>query len=194
MEKELIGVFVTENPINKILQPFLDLDLPKIEEISQKPNDSPIKTVAVIKKFKTILTKKNNAKMAFVTLEDETGSIEAVIFPKIYDKVSDLLEENKAVYIEGKINIRDDNPSILVDVLTNQVPENSSKYDFVINIPKTATQNQLMKLNSLLKNNPNGHRGLIILPNGKNLPLSYGVNYNQELQEQIDSILLSNPS
>ena len=132
--------------------------------------------------------------MAFVTLEDETGSIEAVIFPKIYDKVSDLLEENKAVYIEGKINIRDDNPSILVDVLTNQVPENSSKYDFVINIPKTATQNQLMKLNSLLKNNPNGHRGLIILPNGKNLPLSYGVNYNQELQEQIDSILLSNPS
>jgi hypothetical protein len=51
-----------------------------------------------------------------------------------------------------------------------------------------------MKLNSLLKNNPNGHRGLIILPNGKNLPLSYGVNYNQELQEQIDSILLSNPS
>jgi DNA polymerase-3 subunit alpha len=194
MEKELIGIFVTENPINKILQPFLDLDLPKIKEISQKSNDSSIKTVAVIKKFKTILTKKNNTKMAFVTLEDETGSIEAVVFPKVYDKISNLLEENKAVYIEGKINIRDGNPSILVDVLSDQVPKNTNKYDFVINIPKTATQNQLIKLNNLLKNNPNGHRGLIILPNGKNLPLSYGVNYNQKLQEQIDSILLSNSS
>ena len=132
--------------------------------------------------------------MAFVTLEDETGSIEAVIFPKVYDKISSLLEENKAVYIEGKINIRDGNPSILIDVFTNKSPENSSQYDFVINVPKNATQNQLMKLNSLLKNNPNGHRGLIILPNGKNLPLSYGVNYNQNLQKEIDSIFLSNQS
>jgi len=194
MEKELIGVFVTENPINKILEPFLNLNLPKIKEISEKANDTLVKTAAVIKKFKNIFTKKNNAKMAFVTLEDETGSIEAVIFPKVYEKISTLLEENKAVYIEGKINIRDGNPSILIDVFTNKPPENSSQYDFVINVPKNATQNQLMKLNSLLKNNPNGHRGLIILPNGKNLPLSYGVNYNQNLQEQIDSIFLSNQS
>jgi len=194
MEKELIGVFVTENPINKILEPFLNLNLPKIKEINEKANDTLVKTAAVIKKFKNIFTKKNNAKMAFVTLEDETGSIEAVIFPKVYDKISSLLEENKAVYIEGKINIRDGNPSILIDVFTNKSPENSSQYDFVINVPKNATQNQLMKLNSLLKNNPNGHRGLIILPNGKNLPLSYGVNYNQNLQKEIDSIFLSNQS
>ncbi len=194
MEKELIGIFVTENPISKILKPFINLDLPKIKEITQKPNNHPIKTVAVIKKFKNIFTKKNNAKMAFVTLEDETGSIESVIFPKIYEKVSPLIEENKPIYIEGKINIREGNSSLLIDVLTQDPPKNSSKYDFVINVPKTATQNQLVKLNSLLKNNPNGHRGLIILPNGKNLPLSYGVNYNQKLQKEIDSILLLNPN
>jgi hypothetical protein len=47
-----------------------------------------------------------------------------------------------------------------------------------------------MQLNTLLKNNPNGHRGLIILPNGKNIPLNYGVNYNENLQEQINNILL----
>ena len=46
-----------------------------------------------------------------------------------------------------------------------------------------------MELNNLLKTNPNGHRGLIILPNGKNVVLSYGVNYTPELQKQIDMIL-----
>jgi len=191
MEKELIGVFVTENPLNKILEPFASLGLPKISEVLQKTNDAPIKFIAAIKRFKNIFTKKNNAKMAFVTLEDETGTIEAVVFPKTYERISNLLEENKAVYIEGKINIREGSLSVLVDSLTDKVPENSSKYDFVITVPQKASQNQLMQLNTLLKNNPNGHRGLIILPNGKNLPLSYGVNYNQELQKQIDDIFLS---
>nr|MCW1949236.1 OB-fold nucleic acid binding domain-containing protein [Candidatus Shapirobacteria bacterium] len=194
MEKELIGVFVTENPLSKILKPFASLGLPKISEILQKTNDTPIKLVAAIRRFKNILTKKNNAKMAFVTLEDETGTIESVVFPKTYERIANLLEENKAVYIEGKVNIREGSLSILIDSLTDKVPENSSKYDFVITVPQNASQSQLMKLNTLLKNNPNGHRGLIILPNGKNLPISYGVNYNDDLQRQIDDILLSKPN
>jgi DNA polymerase III subunit alpha len=191
MEKELIGVFVTENPLSKILEPFVSLNLPKINQVIQKPSGSPVKLVAVIRKFKNIFTKKNNSKMAFVTLEDDTGNIEAVVFPKTYEQFANLLEENKAVYIEGKTNTREDTLSILVDTISLKAPKNTDKYDFVITVPKTASQNQLMKLNTLLKNNPNGHKGLIILPNGKNLPLSYGVNYNQSLQKQIEDILLS---
>lgn len=189
MEKELIGVFVTENPINKILKPFETLGLPKISEILQKTGDVQVKFVAAIHKFKTIFTKKSNAKMAFVTLEDGTSTIEAVIFPKTYERVAPILAENKAVYVEGKTNIREGSFSILIDSITDKAPENTSKYDFVITVPKNASQNQLMQLNTLLKNNPNGHRGLIILPNGKNLPLSYGVNYNQQLQDKINQIL-----
>jgi DNA polymerase-3 subunit alpha len=189
MEKELIGVFVTENPINKILKPFETLGLPKINEILQKSGDIQVKFVAAIRKFKTILTKKSNAKMAFVTLEDANGTIEAVIFPKVYERVFPMLAENKPVYIEGKTNIREGSFSILVDSITDKAPENTSKFDFVITVPKAASQSQLMQLNTLLKSNPNGHRGLIILPNGKNLPLSYGVNYNEDLQKQIDKIL-----
>jgi DNA polymerase-3 subunit alpha len=192
MEKELIGVFVTENPISKILKPFETLGLPKISEILQKTADTPVKFVAAIRKFKTIFTKKNNAKMAFVTLEDESGTIEAVVFPKTFERVESVLAENKAVYIEGKTNIREGSFSVLIDSINEKPPENTSKYDFVITVPKTASQSQLMQLNTLLKSNPNGHRGLIILPNGKNLALSYGVNYNEKLQKEIDTILLSN--
>ncbi|MDD2483133.1 MAG: DNA polymerase III subunit alpha [Candidatus Shapirobacteria bacterium] len=192
MEKELLGIYVTENPISKLLLPFQTLGLPKISEIIQKSADVSIKIATSLTKLKIIRTKKNNAKMAFLTLEDETGKIEAVVFPKIFDIVESILAENKAYYIEGKTNIREGNFSILIDSISLDPPKTSSKYDFVITVPKSASQNQLMELNSLLKNNPNGHRGLIILPNGKNIPLNYGVNYNEKLQEQIDNILLSN--
>ena len=190
LEKELLGIFVTENPISKLLLPFQTFDLPKISEILKKNPNSSIKMAVSLTKLKIIRTKKDNAKMAFLNLEDETGKIEAVIFPKTFDIVENILSENKAFYIEGKTNLREGSLSILIDVIDPKPPENSSKHDFVITVPKSANQTQLMALNSLLKKNPNGHRGLIILPNGKNIPLNYGVNYSEDLQKQIDDILL----
>jgi DNA polymerase III alpha subunit len=192
LEKELLGIFVTENPISKILTPFHTLGLPRISEILKKDANTSVKMAASLTKFKLIRTKKNNSKMAFLTLEDETGKIEAVVFPKTFEVVENILAENKAFYIEGKTNLREGNLSILVDTISLEAPKNSSKYDFVITVPKSANQNQLMELNTLLKKNPNGHRGLIILPNGKNIPLNYGVNYDENLQKQIDDILLLN--
>ncbi|MFA6185181.1 MAG: DNA polymerase III subunit alpha [Candidatus Shapirobacteria bacterium] len=192
LEKELLGIFITENPVSKILLPFQTLGLPKISEIIQKDTNIPVKMAASLTKIKMIRTKKNNAKMAFLSFEDETGKIEAVVFPKTFDEIENILAENKAFYIEGKTNIREGALSILIDNISLDPPKNSSKYDFVITVPKNASQNQLMNLNTLLKQNPNGHRGLIILPNGKNIPLNYGVNYNENLQQQIDNIFLSN--
>ncbi|MFA5532686.1 MAG: DNA polymerase III subunit alpha [Candidatus Shapirobacteria bacterium] len=190
LEKELLGVFVTENPLAKILKPFETLDLPKISQIINKSPNSSVKLAAVITKFKMIRTKKNNSKMAFATLSDGTGQIESVIFPKIFDEVEKIISENKPFFIEGKINLREGEISLLIDSISEKIPENTSKYDFVINVPPSTSQKQLMQLNKLLKDNPNGHRGLIILPNGKNLPLSYGVNFSPELKEQIDILLI----
>ena len=127
--------------------------------------------------------------MAFLTIEDETGKIEIVVFPKIYEKCQEILIENKPIYIEGKTNIRDGNISILADVIELNPPQSSAKYDFIIQIPPNTSQNQLMNLNNLLKKNQNGHRGLIILANGKNIPLPYGVNYNPVLLKEINRIL-----
>ena len=127
--------------------------------------------------------------MAFVSLEDDTGKIEMVVFPKTFQQVEQILQENKAIYVEGKMNERDGEKSIIADVISLDAPNNTVKYDFIINVPKNTSQTQLVSLNRLLKNNQNGHRGLIILANGKNIPLSYGVNYNSDLQVKINKIL-----
>lgn len=188
-EKELIGIYVTQNPISKILDQFQMLSLPKIKTLIEKEPYSQVKLVAVINRVKTINTKKNNSKMAFVSLEDDTGKIEMVVFPKTFQQVEQLLRENRAIYVEGKINERDGEKSIIADVISLNAPNNTTKYDFIIKVPENTSQTQLVQLNRLLKNNQNGHRGLIILANGKNIPLSYGVNYNSDLQVKINKIL-----
>ncbi|MBU3935679.1 DNA polymerase III subunit alpha, partial [Patescibacteria group bacterium] len=189
LEKELLGIFVSQNPISKILADFRHLSLPKINTLFDKESNSSLKITAVISKVKAIRTKKDNSPMAFLTLEDETGRIESVVFPKIYEKISPFLIENTAVYLEGKISHRNDEISILVNLLDKKAPDPTADYDFVIKIPPHSSQTKLMNLNRLLKNNPNDHRGLVILENGRKIPLSYGVNYSAHLQKQIDQIL-----
>ena len=191
LEKLLLGVYVTENPISKILEHFQGASLPKIKDLFDKSDNTVCKFTAVITKFKVILTKKDSSKMAFVTLTDESNSIEGVIFPKSFIQFENLLTENQAVYIEGKISSRNDEKSILIDLISLSLPENTKKFDFIIKIPKDTSQSQLMDLNRLLKNNPNGHRGVIIMPTGKEIPLPYGVKYNLDLQKEIDLILKS---
>jgi DNA polymerase III subunit alpha len=189
LEKMLLGIYVTENPTSKILAPFQQATLQKINQILEKRGNDIVKFAAVVHKFKVIHTKKNNSAMAFITFDDGTSQIEGVIFPQAYETYKNIIDENKGLYVEGKISIRDDSKSVLIDMLSETLPENTPKYDFIIEVPGGTTQAQLMELNQLLKSHQNGHRGLIILPNGKQIALSYGVNYNQSLQEEIDKIL-----
>ncbi|MFZ2153205.1 MAG: DNA polymerase III subunit alpha [Microgenomates group bacterium] len=189
-EKLLLGIYVTENPISTMLLPFQNASLSKISDIIQKPANYSAKFVAIINRTKLIRTKKNNAQMAFVTLEDSSGTVDAVIFPKAFEQYQSVALENHPLYFEGKLSFKDDQPAILIDIISATLPENTKTFDFVINVPKGTSQTQLMNLNQLLKQNPNGHRGQIILSNGKNIVIPYGVNYNSALQDKIDSILI----
>ena len=63
---------------------------------------------------KTIKYTRNGKTMAFLTLEDLVGTVEVVVFPKDYEKYRNLLEEEKKVFIKGRVNAEDDKPSKLV--------------------------------------------------------------------------------
>lgn len=189
-EKQLLGIYVTENPIATMLKVFQGASLPTLASFAQIQNNNTVKFVAVINKIKQIRTKKDNSLMAFLSLQDTSGQMEAVIFPKSYEQYKNLLVENSALYFEGKVSQRDEEKSILIDLVSATLPETTKTYDFIIEVPVGTSQTQLMNLNQLLKQNPNGHRGLIVLPNGKNIIIPYGVNYNDALQQKINTILL----
>ncbi|MBU4210510.1 DNA polymerase III subunit alpha [Patescibacteria group bacterium] len=190
LEKELIGIYISENPIKKLLDQYQSFSSQKIIKIIEKPNfNQKIKLAVIINRNKIIRTRKNNSQMAFVTIEDETAKIEAIVFPKTFEQYKDLIIEDKIILVEGKLNERNEEISLIIETITNEIKDIKQEFDFTITIPPGTSQSQLMKLNKLLKNNPNGNKGLIIMPNGKNIPISYGINYNKILQQEIDKIL-----
>ena len=72
----------------------------------------------ILTEVKEKATKKGDY-MAFVTLEDMTGQIESLVFPRVFEKYRPLLNEDAAVVISGKISVREDEaPKLLAERVT----------------------------------------------------------------------------
>ena len=71
-------------------------------------------TIGGIMTSKTIKYTKNNKVMAFITLEDLTGSVEVLVFPQTYEKCAGLLVEDTKLFAEGKVSVEDEKASKLL--------------------------------------------------------------------------------
>ncbi len=112
-EKELLGVYVSGHPLDQ----FED-EVNKRPSITTIKEDGrkgvPVVTAGMIASVKELLTKKGD-RMAFVQIANKTDTIETVTFPEVYQKHKDLLVPGTCIALKGKLNIRNDEPSILID-------------------------------------------------------------------------------
>jgi DNA polymerase-3 subunit alpha len=112
-EKELLGVYVSGHPLDAYTEELAKRgDITNIKADGR--NGIPVVTAGMIEVVKELLTKKGDH-MAFVKLGNLTDSIEMVTFPETYQTYKELLVPGACVAIKGKLSIRNDEPSILVD-------------------------------------------------------------------------------
>ncbi len=117
-EKELLGFFLTNHPLNQNLVAIANQTSHQIATLPEEKEGTKIKVGGIIATVKKIITRKSNAEMAFITLEDNVGyTIECVVFPKIFDINKYQLTKDNIVIIEGKLDFKDEQPVILVDTI-----------------------------------------------------------------------------
>ncbi len=115
IEKEILGVYVSGHP----LDPFKERFEKSRHTIGVLHNDDvkdeqKIIVGGIVDEYKEILTKKGK-KMAFITLSDFTGSIEAVVFPKIFEKYREIIQPDSVVAVQATVSVRDGAKSILIN-------------------------------------------------------------------------------
>ena len=120
-EKEVLGIYISGHPLEKYETMWrknisaLTSDFQLNEETNKsRVEDESRQIVGGMIIAKTIKYTRNGKTMAFLTLEDLVGTVEVVVFPKDYEKYRNLLEEEKKVFIKGRVNAEDDKPSKLV--------------------------------------------------------------------------------
>ncbi len=112
-ERELLGLFVSEHPL-KEYEEILKKYAKPISEIGTQHYQTQIKVVGIITKIKKILTSKKEV-MEFIKIEDPSGEIEIVVFPKILKANSEILEENKTISVTGTISRKDESLKIIAE-------------------------------------------------------------------------------
>ena len=129
MEKEMLGLYVSGHPLSQyqdILERnvnlyssemFVDDENSSDMEISSKKlQDSMRVTVGGIVVSKKTKATKNNNLMAFVGLEDLFGTMELIVFPTVYEKFSQLLQQESIIIVNGRLSVREDEqPKIIAE-------------------------------------------------------------------------------
>ncbi len=110
-EKELLGLYVSGHPLKNFGQVLEKKSLP-ITQISQNLVGKLVKIGGVISGIKKIITKTGRP-MLFVNLTDQHDKIEIVVFPSVIERNPALFQENKVVFVSGKVDMRDGQPKII---------------------------------------------------------------------------------
>ncbi len=106
-EKELLGFYVSDHPLKSVrsaAQLLAPINLTDLETQSRK---ALLCAVVIVSSIKPIVTKKGD-RMAILKLEDLTGHIEAVVFPRVYEQIDSLLVADARLIVWGKPDRKDD--------------------------------------------------------------------------------------
>ncbi len=104
-EKELLGLYVSGHPLDKY-EEKLGKTMP-ISKIKTELQSGMLTIVSgIIEEIKPILTKKGD-RMLFIKIADFTGSIEVVVFPKVYEKSKEILTAENCIAVKGQVTNRE---------------------------------------------------------------------------------------
>jgi DNA polymerase-3 subunit alpha len=124
-EKELLGTCISSHPLD-ILAQFLDERLKPLSQIDSTLVGEVVQVVGMIDAVRTIITKKGDP-MAFARLEDLSGAMELVLFPRTYELVKEMLRDDRPMLVQAKVDLRDDTPKLIVDNIEEYRPPASAK-------------------------------------------------------------------
>ena len=119
MEKETTGIYLSGHPMDDYRRLLKNTHVVPIAELMREDrpfsDDQIVSVAGIIQAFKTKTTR-NNSMMAYVTLEDDTASIEMLAFSNVIGQYGGYIRENSPVVVTGRLSLRDDKePQIIIN-------------------------------------------------------------------------------
>ena len=117
-EKSVLGFYVSAHPLDQHEDTLQRFGNAESTLLSKLPDGSQVIIGGLITNVRRITIQRGRSagkQMAVLGFEDRTGPIDAVVFSEAYAKFQSRLEEDRVVFLIGKLQQRDDGPSVMVD-------------------------------------------------------------------------------
>ncbi len=120
-EKEVLGVYISGHPLEEyeellrqnVTRTTADF-APAGENGMPRGREQEKAVIGGMIIARTVKTTRTNNLMAFITVEDMYGTVEVIVFPKDYEKNRLLLEEDRKVFIQGRVTVEEDKPAKMI--------------------------------------------------------------------------------
>jgi DNA polymerase-3 subunit alpha len=156
-EREMLGLYVSDHPlfgIEHVLASHADTSIASLMGEDGKPEGANVTIAGLITGLQVKRTKKGDL-WAIVTVEDLEGAIECLFFPSAYLTVQNALTHDAVVVVKGRVNRRDDTPTIFASDLTLPDISEGPRGPVVVTIDTNrATQTKVEELKSVLSSHP----------------------------------------
>ena len=127
-EKDIMGVYISGHPLNDYIDKYKSFTLTSEQLHPEMASDeyagemaeyliedgTPVICGGILISVKKHITKKGKQEMAMVTLEDIYGTIDILVFPKVFSIIKDKLVEDSLVTIVGKVSIRENEATVVI--------------------------------------------------------------------------------
>ncbi len=114
-EKEMLGVYLADHPLTAALDNgSRGEDLYLLSDLSREMLGQTVRTIGMLTASRVLTTKKKDA-MLVAKLEDLTGKMDFVVFPKVYEAHRELLKDDAILEVEGKLDERGDSLQLVCE-------------------------------------------------------------------------------
>jgi len=105
LEKELLGLYLSDHPLRRISAELAKLSDTQAVEVTSALQDTEVRVAGLVREVRRVVTRKGQI-MAYATLEDLTGTVDIVLFPRVFEETRLLFEPDKVVVVAGKVDAR----------------------------------------------------------------------------------------
>lgn len=177
-EKELLGMYISSHPLESYRNRLRAAGYVPFSDADRLIGRRNTKSAAIVQEIKQIRTKRGD-QMAFLTLADESMTMEAVLFPDRYRALKNMLEEERIILFKGKIEKRNDSLQWIIDdakqLADDELNEESDKVLFIKSTSET-NRNALQVIAALVKEHP-GNTPIILYDDEKKQSYKLSVDY-----------------
>ncbi len=138
-ERDMLGLYVSDHPlfgVEHILSRLVDAPIARVMADDSRPDGSVLSLAGLITSLQFKTTKQGKP-WALATLEDLEGSIEVLFFPQTFEQVRNLLRPDLICVVRGRLNRRDDVPTLYAMDLTVPDVSEAPRGPVVISLPPT---------------------------------------------------------
>ncbi|MGB9613527.1 MAG: OB-fold nucleic acid binding domain-containing protein, partial [Candidatus Margulisiibacteriota bacterium] len=190
MEKEQLGLYISAHPLERLKDSLEVQTNVRIADIPEMKEEQIVKVGGILSNSKRVVTKRGDS-MMIADLEDLTGSIPCVIFPKVYERYAPFLNDDQVVVIKGRLNrdFRTDELNVVVEAV-EPLEEVEKIRSLHIELVDITDKNVLDRMKEILRFFC-GEDPVFISLDGKKVELGkdFRVDINPQLVEELEQLL-----